>query len=264
MAHCIKQESSWHLPQDRDYIVNVSQASKDSFAEEAENAVVIHNLTDGVKAHKALLLVSALRVGAQDKLGNDARCIKFAKMLDEAKIDYIWLYFGNRQMSGEPENMIYCGQRTDIRPFIAMADYLVQLSGSEAFSYSLLEALICRTPVIVTPLAQNAEMGIVDGLNAHIIPFNVEEYDVKKILRIPRFKYEYDNQAIIEQWRELLGDTIPHRNYRFEPKRDVVVEVTMQYRDLERNELMLPGKKCEMKYMRAIDLQNCGFVRIVE
>lgn len=264
MAHCIKQESSWHLPQDRDYIINVSQASKDSFAEEAENAVVIHNLTDGAKTHKALLLVSALRVGAQDKLGNDARCIKFAKMLDKAKIDYIWLYFGNKQMLGEPENMIYCGQRTDIRPFIAMADYLVQLSGSEAFSYSLLESLICHTPVIVTPLAQNADMGIVDGLNAHVVPFDVEKYDVKKILRIPRFKYDYDNQAIIAQWRELLGDTKPQRNYRFEAERDVVVEVTMQYKDLERNEMMIPGKKCKMKFLRAIDLQNCGFVRIIE
>ena len=77
MAHCIKQQPNWHIPQDRDYIVNVSKASKDSFGEEAKDGIVIHNLTIGDKPSKALMLISALRVGASDKQGNDERCIKF-------------------------------------------------------------------------------------------------------------------------------------------------------------------------------------------
>ena len=103
-------------------------------------------------------------------------------MLDRANIKYIWLYFGDKQMKDEPKNMVYCGQRLDIKPFIAKADYLVQLSGSEAFSYSLLEALELQTPVIVTPLEQNKDMQIVDGENAYIVPFEVDGVDVKRYL----------------------------------------------------------------------------------
>lgn len=262
MTHCIKQRPEWNIPQDRDVIVNVSYASKNSFGEQAKNGIVIHNLTEGESQQKALLLVSALRVGADDKQGNDARCIKFAKMLDDAGIKYIWLYFGNRQMTNEPQNMIYCGLRLDIKPFIAKADYLVQLSGSEAFSYSLLEALEQQTPVIVTPLEQNKDMDIIDGENAYIVPFEVDGFDVKKILKVPKFTYRHYNDCIIEQWRKLLGDTTPQGGYK--PKKTVKVKVTVQYKDLQRNELMKIGSIFEAKMVRALELQNLGFVRIIE
>lgn len=261
MAHCIKQQPTWHIPQDRDFIVNVSQASKDSFKEEAENGIVIHNLSDGVRSHKALLLVSALRVGASDKLGNDERCIKFSKLLDSAGIHYIWLYFGDKPMKNEPENMIYCGMKMDIRPYVAKADYLVQLSGSEAFSYSLLESLICQTPVIVTPLEQNKDMGIVDGQNGYIVPFDVDNFDVKKILRIPRFYYKHNNSEIIKQWRKLLGNTIPTGSY--EPCKNRKVEVIREYHDILLNETLKIGSKRIMAYERAMELAGKGFVRIL-
>lgn len=260
MVHCIKQ-NGWKIPQDRDVIVNVSQASKDSFKDEAKNGVVIHNLTVEERTHKALLLVSALRVGAGDKQGNDERCIKFAEMLDRAGIKYIWLYFGDKPMKKEPKNMIYCGLTLDIKPYIAKADYLVQLSGTEAFSYSLLEALELHTPVIVTPLAQNADMGIIDRKNAYIVPFEVDGFDVKKILNIPKFTYNHDNAGIIEQWRGILGDSKPTRSYK--PKSEVTVEVIVQYRDLQLDKMMMIGTRCEMKFARALELVGLGFVRII-
>ena len=262
MAHCIKQQPTWHIPQDRDYIVNVSQASKDSFKEEAENGIVIHNLTVPEKTPKALLLVSALRVGASDKQGNDERFLKFARMLDKANIKYLWLYFGDKPLKNEPENMIYCGLRLDLKPYIAKADYLVQLSGSEAFSYSLLESLELRTPVIVTPLAQNEDMGIVDGQNGYIVPFEVDGFDVRKLLKIPRFDYKHDNEGIIKQWREILGDTVPTHDYQ--PQKEVTVEVLTQYRDMRLDEIMTPKTRFNCTLARALDLQSFGFVRVIE
>lgn len=262
MAHCIKQQPNWHIPQDRDYIVNVSKASKDSFGEEAKDGIVIHNLTTGEKPSKALMLISALRVGAEDKQGNDERCIKLANLLDKAEIKYIWLYFGNKPMKNEPANMHYCGLNLDIKPYIAKADYLVQLSGSEAFSYSLLESLECNTPVIVTPLAQNADMKIVDGENGYIVPFDVDSFDIKKIKKIPKFHYIHENSIIIEQWRKLLGNTKPERKYK--PKKEIEVEVIVEYRDLQRDEVMKIGTRCNMKYGRALELESKGFVRCLE
>jgi hypothetical protein len=261
MVHCTKQ-NNWRIPQDRDYIVNVSQASKDSFGEEAKDGIVIHNLTATEKTHKALLLVSALRVGADDKRGNDARCIKFAHMLENAGIEYIWIYFGNRPMRNAPESMIYGGLKQNIKPYIAKADYLVQLSGAEAFSYSLLESLEQHTPVIVTPLEQNKDMGIIDGENAYIVPFEVDGFDVKKILKIPKFDYKHDNAEIVKQWRKLLGNSKPKGDYK--PKKEVTVEVIREYRDMQLNELMKVKTRCKMKFIRALELQNLGFVRMVE
>lgn len=260
MTHCLKQ-GNYRIPQDRDVIVNVSQASKDSFGDEAKDGVVIHNMTSGAKTHKALLLVSAMRVGASDKQGNDDRCIRFAKMLDKAEIKYIWLYFGDKPMVNEPNNMFYCGARDDVKSYIAKADYLIQLSGAEAYSYSILESLELLTPVIVTPLAQNEEIKIKDGVNAYIVPFEVEEFDVKKILKVPRFTYYHDNDSIIKQWKELLGDTKPTQDYK--PKKDVEVIVQIAYWDLQRNEDMKPGMKVGMKILRALELQGLGFVRIL-
>ena len=261
MVHCLKQ-NNWKIPQGRDYIVNVSQASKNSFGEESKHGIVIHNLTDGVASEKALLLVSALRVGANDKQGNDERCIKFARLLDKAGIEYIWLYFGNKPMLGSPERMIYGGLRQNIKPYIAKADYLVQLSGSEAFSYSLLESLECQTPVIVTPLEQNKDMNIVDGENAYIVPFEVDGFDAKKILNIPKFEYKHDNASIIKQWRKLLGNSKPKHNYK--PKTEVMVEAILEYRDLQLDEKLPIGARRKMKYARALELVGKGFVRLLE
>lgn len=260
MVHCI-QQGNFQIPKGRDVIVNVSQASKDSFGESSKDGIVIHNLTVEEKPNAALLLVSALRVGAADKQGNDARCIKFANLLKKAQIPFIWIYFGDHPMPKTPPEMIYGGLIQNIKPYVAKADYLVQLSGSEAFSYSLLESLETHTPVIVTPLAQNAEMGIVDGLNSYIVPFEVDGFDVKKILNLPKFEYRHDNAGIVKQWRELLGNTKPKGGYK--PKKELEVEVIREYRDVQRGELMKLNSSFIAPYERALELQNLGFVRII-
>lgn len=261
MAHCIKQLPEWRIKKDCDYVVNVSQASKDSFGDEAKDGIVIHNPTIEEDVDRCLLLVSALRVGATDKQGNDARCVKFASMLDNAGIKYIWMYFGDKRMMNEPENMHYGGLKMDMKPYIAKADYLVQLSGSEAFSYSLLEALELHTPVIVTPLEQNKDMRIKDGENAYIVPFEVEGFDVKKILNVPTFEYEYDNDEIVKQWRKLLGRKKPKGGYK--PIQEVAVIVTRSYHDIQMNKPLMKDTRVVMPYGRAMDLQDKGFVRLV-
>lgn len=259
MVHCLKQQD-FKLPQGRDYVVNVSQASKDSFGDEAKDSVVIHNMTVSEKTNKALLLVSSFRVDAKDKQGNDERCRKFARLMDDAGIKYIWLYFADKVMRNEPDNMIYCGYRQDISPYVAKADYVVLLSGAEAFSYSLLEALELHTPVIVTPLKQNVDMRIMDGVNGYVVPFEVEGFNVEKILKVPKFSYKHDSRAIVKQWRKLLGDSTPKGDYK--PMENVKVTVTREYRDMQLNEKLQKGATRIMSYERALELVGKGFVRI--
>lgn len=261
MVHCIKQWATWKIPQDRDVIVNVSQASKDSFHEEAENGIVIHNISLEEEVVEALILVSAMRVGAEDKQFNDERCRKFAKLLRDEGIPFMWIYFGDKQMRDEPKGMIYGGLTHNIKPFMKAADYLVLLSGSEAFNYSLLEALELKTPVIVTPLAQNEDMKIVDGVNGYIVPFEVEGFDVKKLLKKPTFEYKNDNAEIVKQWRKLLGNTKPNRDYK--PDEKVMVRITNDYSDLVLKRDVKRGEEVLMDIGRALFIESRGYCECI-
>ena len=202
MVHGCRTNFNWHIPQWTRYIVTVSQAAKDSFGQEAKDGIVIHNPI-GKNNKKALILVSATRIPAPDKGAYEYRMRLLADMLNEADIPFVWFNFSEGQITNAPEGMVNMGKRQDITPYIARADYLVQLSDSEAWSYSILEALTQNTPVLVCPFPSAAEMGIRDGENGYIIPFDME-FDVKKLLKVPRFKYEYDNGPIMEAWKRIL------------------------------------------------------------
>ena len=258
MTHCIKQ-NDWHIPQNRDYIVNVSETSKESFGEEA--GTVIHNLIYPEKTDKCLLLISALRVNASDKQGNDERCKQLVQMLRDAQIPFMWIYFGDKRMPNEPEGMIYGGCTLNIRSFIAKADYLVQLSGAEAFSYTMLESLTMNTPLICTDLPQNKEMGIEDGVNAYVLPLDMQGVDVNRFLEIPKFKYKYDNSNLIKKWREILGDTTPKGDYS--PNSGVEIEVTREYFDLQLKETLPIRTKRTMSFDRALELVGKGLVKMI-
>lgn len=258
MVHCIKQWQTWKIDQSKDVIVNVSQASKDSFGDEGKDAVVIHNLTLENTVPDSLFLVSAMRVGAEDKQFNDDRCRKFAKLLKDSGIPFIWIYFGDKQMYDEPDGMIYGGITDNIKSFMKRADYTVLLSGSEAFNYSLLESLEVQTPVIVTPLPQNKDMRIKDGVNGYIVPFEVDGFDVKKLLDIPKFKYKHDNKSIIKQWRDILGDSQPLHDY--DPSAPVYVRVTKKYHDIILNKDVVPGEVFYMDRCRAELIESRGYV----
>ena len=197
-CHACKTNPTWQIPKG-DYIVNVSQTSKDSFK---SDGIVIHNPIKPNK-RKALYLISATRVPAPDKGHNEERMRQLAEMLIKAEIPFTWLNFSEGAFPDPPQGLLNMGYRMNMMPYIAKADYLVQLSDSEAWSYSVLEALTQNVPVIVTPFPSGSEMGIVDGKTGYVVPFDMN-FDVNKLLKIPKFKYPYSNEEIKAKWEELL------------------------------------------------------------
>ena len=250
MVHGCRTNFDWHIPQWTRYIVTVSQAAKDSFGQEAKDGIVIHNPI-GKNNKKALILVSATRIPAPDKGAYEYRMRLLADMLNEADIPFVWFNFSEGQIANAPEGMVNMGKRQDITPYIARADYLVQLSDSEAWSYSILEALTQNTPVLVCPFPSAAEMGIRDGENGYIIPFDME-FDVKKLLKIPRFKYEYDNGPIIEAWRQILEHEAPV------PDR-VSIRVVMPYIDTVLDRQVNAGELISVSEERARVIEGACF-----
>ncbi len=260
MVHTCKTDPSWEIPKDYDKLIFVSETSMRSFGE--DKAEVIHNLIKPPK-NRALLLVSATRFPAPDKGKIEIRMRKLANMLNEKGIDYIWLNFASGSISFPPKNFYNMGISDRIPEIIKAADYLVQLSDSECWSYACLEALTAGTPLICTPFPSIYEMGVKDNVNAKIIPFDMD-YDVTKLLDIPSFEYTYDNEGIVARWRQLLGDTKPKGDY--EPDKMVLVEVLRDFHDIELDQLKTRGTAYQMRELRAQQIMatNPELIRIVE
>ena len=252
MVHACRTTPAWHIRQTSDFIVNVSEASKKSFGTEAENGIVIHNpiITDNPRA---MILVSATRIPAPDKGMNEERMRKLANMLNEAQIPFLWFNFSDGSIPNPPRGMINVGRDEDIRPYIASATYLVQLSDSEAWSYSILEALTQNVPVIVTDFPSAHEMGIKDGANGYILPFDMN-FDVNKLKKVPKFTYLYDNEPIKKQWEKIIDHKIKAK------KREMWdVVILQQYNDIKLGRLMNPGEVVPMPKDRAKQIIGLGY-----
>ena len=261
MCHACRTSDWLHLYDDSDMAVCVSNASKKSFEEEGKRAIVIHNPIIKTDC-KALILVSATRIPAIDKGYNEKRMRQLAEKLIAADIPFLWFNFSDNNLPDAPKGFFNVGTYQGCQEYIARADYLVQLSDAEAYSYSILEALVNNTAVIVTPFESAAEQGVVDGENGYIVPYDMD-FDVKKLLNVPQFEFEYDNEPIIKQWRELLGNTKPKGDYVVYKQSVRPVRVISPYRDLELNRELRQGELVEMRQDRIDYLKFRGLVEEV-
>lgn len=140
------------------------------------------------KPKRVLKLISATRLTKEK--GKD-RMIILANELTKKGIPFIWLVFTNDKNAIDNPNVIYVNPRLDIRNYIAEADYLVQLSDTEAWSYSVLESLCIGTPVITTPIPCFEEMGVKTGVNGYILDWKMHDIPVEDIYnKIPTFTFK--------------------------------------------------------------------------
>lgn len=202
MVHCLKLHDNWVIPPDRDVVVNVSQVSQNSFKNQGE---IIHNLTSNNKPKRSMILVTAARTGSGVK--GARRMKQLAESLNNAGIPFIWLYFSDADIDNAPRNMIRMESTLDVRGWMKVADYLVQLSDVEAYGYSIVEALELGIPVITTPVSVLEEIGFIDGKHGYVVPFdmNLSAADLNDIYNSEfDFKYDNNNEQIIKKWREIL------------------------------------------------------------
>ena len=198
------------------------------------------------KPRKILKLISATRLTKEK--GKD-RMIKFAEELNKYNIPFEWRIFTNDKLPINIPGVIYMQPRLDILDFVGDADYLVQLSDTEAWSYSVLESLTIGTPVIVTPIPWVKEMGGECGVNGYILPFDMKEYNVEEIYKnIPKFKFE----APKDIYNELLID----EPSTYEPSEIVKVRVLRGYTDIELGKHVIKNEEFEITKSRAEELIN--------
>ncbi len=172
---------------------------------------IIHNLLDNeIKLqakpkNKNLNLITVSRLSGEKGF---KRMVKFAELLTENKIDYIWNIYGKIYQEYVNDflhlpKVHFKGITTEPLKEIVKADYLVQLSDTEGFAYSVYEALQTKTPCIITPFLSGAEQ-ITDGENGYIIPFDLKDIDLNTIINnIPKVT-SFNELGKEEHWINFL------------------------------------------------------------
>jgi len=179
--------------------------------------------------------------------------IKLAEELDRARINYKWLIFTNDKDVIKSPNVTYLDPTPDFTKWLNFADYLVQLSDTEACSYSINEALYRNIPVIVTPLPYLKEIGVQDGKNAYIMNFDCSNINsiVDRIENIPKFEFKH----LKDNYDKILAKSESHytrQNYVIckESYNDLLLKTYVKKGDIvfctkERAKVLVDGKVAE-------------------
>ena len=203
------------------------------------------------KPKKYLRLVSATRLTAEK--GKERMKI-LADALEYNGVPFEWIVYTNDTQRIDNDHIFYRKPLLGIEDAVANADYLVQLSDGEGFCFSVVEALCLGTPVIVTDCPVYKELGLQDGKNAFILPFDMSDIPIKAIAKgLPKVKFS----APEDEWAKLLAE-----GKREKDEGLVEVYVREQYYDLKFNKMMVKGDVFSVDYDRAEYLYKLGLVEI--
>lgn len=216
------------------------------------------------KPQKILKIVSAGRL--EDTVKGGERTTKLIDAVEKYAQDtgkkYLWFVFSNpgAKVVGN-QNVIFMEPRTDVRDFIADADWLVQLSDDmESYGYSINEALSYGTGLVCTPLSVMSEFDIPKGavLKCDWKMDNADDVAKKMFKNHPNFSY----QPPKDSWDKLLVDEPSHYS---PPVVDTKIQCITKYFDLELNRLVCPSNEIYMVTKeRAEYLTGLNLCRIVE
>lgn len=171
--------------------------------------------------------------------------LKLAKRLKEKEIKFRWTIFTDLNLYGKKpfnlEEIVYMKPSHDFMDYIAEADYGVQLSDTEGYSYFINECLQYGTPVICTNFPSAYE-SVKDGINGYILDMNLSNLDIEKIVNnIPK-SFEYKEKCTEKDWIKLL-------NKKAERKKKEMYKIIAKqnYKD-KRPELIEEYQNKEIKY----------------
>ena len=183
-----------------------------------------------------------------------------AERLDFEKVNYVWSVFTNDEDIIHSPNVIFLQPRLDVYKWIQEADYLVQLSDTEAMSYSINEAMSYGTKVVVTPLPYLQEISI-SNENAIILDFDCSNIIdvVEKMKNVSRVKWN----APSDDYINILAPSKSNYRLRSENKMKKI-KATIKFKDMMHNNVLrYAGEEFIEEEARANDLINRGFATLI-
>ena len=180
--------SKWGLKPSQDAkidkYVSVSEAvARDLLENFKIDSEVIPNLLEDRKPEKVLRFLTASRIDQQK--GFD-RMLIMAKALKEANRKFVWEVYGvgttmmetmYKDLFKDIPEVVFMGERKNVQDYMQGVDYVVQLSDTEGFCYSIHEALQIEKPVIVTNW-RGVDKVVENGLNGYILDMDMKNLDV--------------------------------------------------------------------------------------
>lgn len=171
-----------------------------------EKIIRIYNILDEVQETKPILkLISATRVSKEK--GYD-RMLKLAQELKKANVKFRWTIFTDLNLYNQKpfnmEEIVYMQPSHDFWDYIKEADYGVQLSDTEGYSYFINECLQYGTPVLCTDFPSAYE-SVEDGVNGYILDMDLKNLDINKIVNKISKNFKYIEKCNVEDWIEILN-----------------------------------------------------------
>lgn len=234
---------------------NTTKGIKEHF-DWAADIQTMYNPYTPVKAKKVLKLISPTRLSPEK--GYERMKI-LCKAFDDAGIPFIWLVFSDKPQKSPHPNMIVLDCKVEgIEDYIAAADYLVQLSDTEGYSYSIVQSLSLSVPVIATDFAVAREQGIENGKTGWILPMDMSEIPIQDIYKgIPKFKWtppESHYETVLAKGKS---------KYDTDLKKKVRLKAKMRFFDIQDNVIRQEGEEWEATFARGLDLTNKGIAEIL-
>ena len=232
----------------------VSANNKKSYEEVTNYRVkgVLYNPIHIDEEPRVMTLVSAQRMSGEKGVN---RIKALVKMLDTAKIPYVWHIFADNPVDMESENVMFHKATLDVRKWLKYADYTVLLSDTEGFPYTIYESLCLGTPIIVTPLLMLDEIGA-NPKNSIVLDFDMSNVNVQEIYnKAGTFKFKYEKKP--DGWLDLLQGT---SDYEYVT---VKVKALRTYFDMYLNTKIEAGTEYEVSSERAKILTDKKFVEII-
>ena len=165
---------------------------------------VMCNLLSWETPDKPIQIISATRI-AQEK--GMSRMVKLNQALDKSGIDYVWeIYtpsYNREEVTSEfSKNVIFKKPIMSILEKMKKADFVVQLSDTESFGYTIVEAMTLGVPLVVTDIAVLPELGV-NKNNAIIVPLRKHFVNYDKIVKQILAKKPY--RPPVSDYEKLLG-----------------------------------------------------------
>ena len=243
VSHAIYQELGYKPPIEHPKLtkfIGVSQYASDKIEEYGRKlgmeieATKCYNPLTLEEPKKVPIIVSAARLDDNTKGGK--RTIELIKALDRYCVEndrqYLWLIFTNKTSHKiNSPNAVYMKPRIDVRPYIAMADFIGVLSNDmETFGYTNEEGLGYGVPLISTPLTILDELGVTDDMKI-VLDWDCSNVDeVARLIferKMKPFKYELPK----DNWESILVKE--KSSYEEEKNMKVKVRCRCRYVDVE-------------------------------
>lgn len=216
---------------------------------------------------KVLIFVSAARLDDVVKGGKRIQTMieEADRYCEETGLHYLWLIFSNPNIKAKikSKNVAIMPPRVDVRPYIAMADYIIHLPNDmETYCYTDNEAFGYGVPVVTTPLSILKELPADDNMT---IVCNYDMSNVKEVVKeifekkVKPFKYEIPE----DDWDKILAKG--ESTYQKDLKTKVKIKAIRNYFDIEKNKtIKIDDEPFEVSKVRAEYLTELELVEIIK